>query len=572
MPFGLVFVAVRMKNGFGRKTDCCDGCIRPENSGYFFAVHIAGSDACIAGGLIAFLRFEHSNMTGFVQDIAGIKQLLRIDEKDAVFNIKSRQERFFTNRFETVRQADPVEKSENGSKYRVIWAGHIFVRLKSRKSARVFSRTCRKFAFCFRMFVIYVEQTLIMSTLLDVAISLAFIFLLFSILVSGASELFQMLIRKRASYLFNALSAVFNDRLNKNYTQMLYDHPLIDRLKEKETTNPHYIPVQSFADALIDVIRSDHKLPKIRFDKTKKAFAVEHIEYSQQKNEKGEITGVDVVKDFREGIEAMNESDLKHLLRTFTFGVNDYNGLKAAISTWFNDYMDATSTGYKRYMTRTLFIIGCVVAVSFNIDAISLTKNLYKDKGLRDRVVEAAVQYANKQEAFRADSAQQAKLAEARFQRRKKADSLRKAGLTQMADSVRRDTAQDRMNLQPPVVKRDTVKKDTTVKPMTEDERFQEDVRRESKKMKDAYDEVNVLKLPIGWSLPEDCDCNHKAWYCSVVLIFIMILKSIPGWLITAGALSYGADNWFNLLVRLINVRTSVKPKDEPVAKSKDAK
>jgi len=39
-------------------------------------------------------------------------------------------------------------------------------------------------------------------------------------------------------------------------------------------------------------------------------------------------------------------------------------------------------------------------------------------------------------------------------------------------------------------------------------------------------------------------------------------LMSIPGWLIAAAALSYGADNWFNILSRFINIRTSIKPKE----------
>ncbi|GAB4139364.1 MAG: hypothetical protein Fur0041_14490 [Bacteroidia bacterium] len=75
-----------------------------------------------------------------------------------------------------------------------------------------------------------------MSLILDVIISVIFIFLLFSILVSALAELWQLIIRKRALFLHDALDDVFNDRLNKNYTHLIYSHPLVDRLKEKETT------------------------------------------------------------------------------------------------------------------------------------------------------------------------------------------------------------------------------------------------------------------------------------------------------------------------------------------------
>src|SRR5574337_662035 len=111
-----------------------------------------------------------------------------------------------------------------------------------------------------------------MSTLLEVIISLAFIYLVFSVLVSGCCELWQLIIRKRSIFMYDAMSQVFNDRLNKDYAHMLYSHPLVDQLKERNDTYPHYIGANAFADALIDVIRNDGKLPRIVFDSSNKSF------------------------------------------------------------------------------------------------------------------------------------------------------------------------------------------------------------------------------------------------------------------------------------------------------------
>lgn len=74
-----------------------------------------------------------------------------------------------------------------------------------------------------------------MPVLVDVIISFALIFLLFSILVSGMTELWQLIIRKRALFLHDAINDVFNDHLNKNYAHLIYTHPLVDQLKEKKT-------------------------------------------------------------------------------------------------------------------------------------------------------------------------------------------------------------------------------------------------------------------------------------------------------------------------------------------------
>lgn len=86
---------------------------------------------------------------------------------------------------------------------------------------------------------------------IDVIISFALIFLLFSILVSGMAELWQLIIRKRALFPHDAINDVFNYNLNKNYAHLIYTHPLVDRLKEKKTCvqnewvkrdQPHVVP------------------------------------------------------------------------------------------------------------------------------------------------------------------------------------------------------------------------------------------------------------------------------------------------------------------------------------------
>src|ERR1044071_6009710 len=123
-----------------------------------------------------------------------------------------------------------------------------------------------------------------MNIFLDVAISMAFVFLLFSIVVSGTCEMWQMLTHRRAQFLRSALHDVFNDRLNKNYTHLLYAHPLVDRLKSNPTVYPSYIPSSVFADALIDVIRSERTLPRFSFDHASREFSVIRDENSPDRS------------------------------------------------------------------------------------------------------------------------------------------------------------------------------------------------------------------------------------------------------------------------------------------------
>jgi hypothetical protein len=64
----------------------------------------------------------------------------------------------------------------------------------------------------------------------------------------------------------------------------------------------------------------------------------------------------------------------------------------------------------------------------------------------------------------------------------------------------------------------------------------------------DAVDQVEQLQLPVGWgagNAPDDAEA---------------VLRRLPGWLITIGALSLGAPFWFDLMSRLARLRGSGVP------------
>ncbi len=360
-----------------------------------------------------------------------------------------------------------------------------------------------------------------MNIFIDVAISMAFVFLLFSIMVSGICEMWQMLKRKRAHFLRESLEDVLNCRQNKNYAHLLYAHPMIDRLKERKYTYPQYIPSAIFADALIDVIRNDGKLPRFRFDHEKKEFVVLQNDYAVDRQDASGniVAGTGVVEDFTAAVEEMKESDLKQMLRTLLLGVTNYDQLKSTTARWFDDYMASTTTWYKRYLTRILFISGLAVAIIFNVDAIHLAKSFYKDKLLRERVAEAAIRYTQ--------------------------------------NETNRPATPEEVNFgsAPKPVSMDSVVK-SNVNAVTQ-----------------AYKEAELLDLPIGWNIERVVGYKkypnftvHSRWLKLPWFAWELIkyiLLSLAGWLITAAALSYGADYWFNLLSKFISIRTAVKPKEE---------
>jgi hypothetical protein len=67
---------------------------------------------------------------------------------------------------------------------------------------------------------------------------------------------------------------------------------------------------------------------------------------------------------------------------------------------------------------------------------------------------------------------------------------------------------------------------------------------------------LKELKLPIGWQDYERAPVSSK----SVRELLHIVRSSLLGWLITAFAISFGAPFWFDLLSKIVSIRSSVKP------------
>jgi hypothetical protein len=77
---------------------------------------------------------------------------------------------------------------------------------------------------------------------------------------------------------------------------------------------------------------------------------------------------------------------------------------------------------------------------------------------------------------------------------------------------------------------------------------------------KNALATLDKMKLPIGWQDYASKPVFSKDSFQELLKI---IYASLLGWLITAIAISFGAPFWFDLLNKLISIRSSVKPQEK---------
>jgi hypothetical protein len=68
----------------------------------------------------------------------------------------------------------------------------------------------------------------------------------------------------------------------------------------------------------------------------------------------------------------------------------DVELFRQGVETWFNNSMDRVSGAYKRHTLAWQAAIGLVLAVGMNVDALYITRALWRDKAMREAVVAQA--------------------------------------------------------------------------------------------------------------------------------------------------------------------------------------
>lgn len=235
-----------------------------------------------------------------------------------------------------------------------------------------------------------------MSTALDVAIGLILLYLLLALMVTTAQELVAGMFRLRAKHLFEVIEGMLRGNQDASspeakqateLVQKLYAHPLITNLVNQKLTLkdgkppllggglPSYIPSQTFALALLDVLRGKSAAP---------------------------AGATALLANARETITKLEDGELK---RTLTLLLDDVSVQadsalakledRAALATkrvetWFNDRMARASGWYKRNAQFWSFLLAVFVTVGANADTLYVAQRLWSDSHLRSLVVESA--------------------------------------------------------------------------------------------------------------------------------------------------------------------------------------
>lgn len=248
------------------------------------------------------------------------------------------------------------------------------------------------------------------SIAIDVALGLCFVFLLYSLLATIIQEFIMRILSLRARMLVKAVSRMldqsdeiagnkladffleagrnlarfFDDSFrNRPVTKRFYTHPIIKYLGESAwNRKPSYLAASTFSQTLIDLLRGP--------------------DYDGSQDQ------MKLIRDsiYNNSIFAA-KCDADCQLRMFLAeSKGDVEKFRAHLEKWFNETMERCTGWFKKQTQFILLILGFVLAVIFNIDAVAISRILSTDTNAREQLVQLATQSQAKlnPENFRADT------------------------------------------------------------------------------------------------------------------------------------------------------------------------
>ena len=351
------------------------------------------------------------------------------------------------------------------------------------------------------------------AEILEVAIGIIFVFFLVSVLCSAVREGIESLLKTRSAYLEHGIRELLHDRDGTGLATSLYNHPLIYGLYLHD-----YEPRPTIADRggkrpwwrvwsrsrRPPVLARGSGLPTYI---PSRSFALALMDMAARGRRTDALSGGPdapplSLDSIRQNVANLQNPAIQRvLLAAIDAGQNDLNRVVKNVEDWYDSGMDRVSGWYKRSSQWVIFFVGIAVAVLMNINAIALADYLYRNDVAREALVARA-------EAVTLDTTRVARSA-------------------LVTSAARADTAGG----------------DTTTVTAYQA----------------AMEELDALKLPIGWG-------RSDAWHpddASGGRIFLFWFLAVLGWIATGIAATMGAPFWFDVLNKVMVIRSTVKPHEK---------
>lgn len=342
---------------------------------------------------------------------------------------------------------------------------------------------------------------------LDVAIGMAAMFFLLSIVCSSINEGIASVLGWRAKTLEDAIRNLLGEPKDKrglktavghvmrrrsrptpdDLTGRLFDHWRIKALvrnpksSRRRRNRPSYLPPRAFSRALAEIVAALPGQPLPTASRDPEAPTGSEPAEAENQAPVGESvqatlwqqTDEEILRRVQEAVADVPNAQLRALVdRASVNAEKTLDHFRTQVETAFDDAMERASGWYKRKVQIVVAILAAVIAIGLNVDTVRIATHLFNDGTVRASVA------------------------------------------TQAAA-----------------------------------------IKQTPKDAADALDQVKQLKLPVGWG-PNGPQGKDKEF----AKLLEWVAHRLPGWLLTIAALSLGAPFWFDLLSRFARLRAAGVP------------
>ena len=214
-----------------------------------------------------------------------------------------------------------------------------------------------------------------LDAILEVAIGLVLTWLIISVATVEVQDIINKLLNRRAKFLEESILDMFQGE--QDLVDQFYEQPIIKALYKKNVfgkpVKPDYIPSEAFGQATLEMF------VKLGTDADKFEESAANLERIANNKDLNYFVSR-LLPDVNIQTAATKARDMHSKAVQF----------KTNAETWFDTSMTKASFWYKDKAKAFAFVIGIVLAASFNVDSIQITEQLWREPTLRQSLIAQA--------------------------------------------------------------------------------------------------------------------------------------------------------------------------------------
>lgn len=242
------------------------------------------------------------------------------------------------------------------------------------------------------------------SSVLELAAGLIFIYLLLSVTASAISGKISEILLWRAKFLEKGMRELIlgaDPKINPEFVEQLttqfYNHPSIRALYNDESTITKWLENSSLMGKMKSYVKdAGDWVPPGKIDG--KTFTLAVLDMLAPSGDKP--NDFETLRNTIKNAAPLQGTQIQQTMLTLINNTEgNINGARENIENWFDSVMEQITSRYTKRIHVIAFVIGLIVAVTLNVDTVSVANTLWRNPALREAVSQAAADFATKHDS-----------------------------------------------------------------------------------------------------------------------------------------------------------------------------